>query len=117
MEIYYKTPDNSIRIKLVYSIGRELKQYAGIGKSYPPQTQCLFFVNGFLRGCGTVVKHEKDKNNQNFAFKLATKKALADFKCKWIRKEIWKIVIDKINEPPVALFAIMDTSGSMSPSF
>jgi hypothetical protein len=98
MEITYSTEDDSIKVKLVYIVNRRFHNYEGIGKSWPKHTQCLMFINGLIAGYGEVVKHEKDEDNQKYAYLLATKKVMDKIQLKFIRKEIWEKVKDKINE-------------------
>jgi len=90
--INYETSDKSIKIRLEYLTGHPLRMYY-VGKSYPKTTQCLMYVNGFLRGTGTVIKHEKDIDNENLAVRLATKKALPSLNIKFLRGEVWKLVL------------------------
>jgi len=92
--INYETSDKSIKIRLEYLTGHQLKMYY-LGKSYPKTTQCLMYVNGFLRGTGAVVKHEKDVDNENLGIRLATKKALPSLNIKCIREEVWKLVLEE----------------------
>jgi len=96
MEITYTTQDKTIEVKLVYIVKQRLHNYPGIGKSWPKHTQCLAFVNGLLSSYGEVVKHEKDLDNQSYAFKEATRKALNKINLKCIREELWKKVLTEI---------------------
>lgn len=94
-EIIYKVEDDDYEVKLVYIVKRRLHNYKNIGKSYPKHTQCLCFINGLIVGFGEVVKHEADKDNQNLAYKLATKKVMDKIIFKDIRKEIWMKVLNE----------------------
>lgn len=96
MEITYLTEDKSVEVKLVYIVRRNLKRYRGIGKCYPKHTQCLMFVNGLLRGYGEVVKHEYDEDDPSFAFKEATRRVMHKLTGKWLRTELWRLVLEKI---------------------
>ena len=96
MEITYKTKDESIEIKLVYIVRTRLHNYKGVGKTWPKHTQCLMFVNGLLEGYGEVVKHEKDTDNQKFAFKEATNRVMHKINLKFIREELWKKVLNEV---------------------
>ena len=90
--VLYVSPDNTIKIELVYIVIKVLKIYPGIGKTYPKHTQCLVYINNILAGFSTVIKHEFDEDNQNYAYKLVTKKAMKFINTKFIRKEVWKRV-------------------------
>jgi len=96
MIIEYTTKDTSLNIKIEYKVARSFKNYPGIGKAWPKETQCLVYINGLLRGNGSVIKHEKDLDNQEYAYKLATKKAINCINLKFIRKEIWEILNNKL---------------------
>jgi len=97
MEITYITNDKSIEVKLVYIVKTRLHNYGGIGKTWPKHTQCLMFVNGLLAGYGEVVKHEKDTDNQKFAFKEATNRVMNKMNLKFIREELWKKVLKEVD--------------------
>tara|TARA_R110000803_G_scaffold181338_1_gene243726 strand:+ start:572 stop:889 length:318 start_codon:yes stop_codon:yes gene_type:complete len=90
-DINYKTEDTSISVNLKYSVAHRMKFYHK-GKCWPKHTQCLITINGVIEGFGTVIKHDIDKDNQSFAYKMATKKALEHFNYREGRKEIWKMV-------------------------
>jgi len=95
MEINYISDDKSIQIKLTYIVTHNL-EISSFGKSWPKHTQCLLFYNGLLKGFGTVIKHEKDKDDPKLAIKLCTKKATECINSKWLRKDLWKIVLDNL---------------------
>jgi hypothetical protein len=50
-------------------------------------------MNGLIIGYGEVIKHEKDADNQNFAYREATKKVINKINIKSIRKELWEKVL------------------------
>lgn len=104
MEINFKTEDSSIEIKLVYIVKLKLTYYRK-NKYWPKHTQCLLFYNGLLLGFGGVVKHERDLDNQNLAYKLATKKVIDKIHFQFIRKELWKMLDTKINSDQAELEA------------
>lgn len=89
MEITYTTEDGSIEVRLLYIVKRRLRNYPGIGKSWPKHTQCLCFLNGLMHSFGEVVKHEKDPDNQAYAFKKATEIAVEEINLKHVRSELW----------------------------
>lgn len=95
-DIEYSSEDESVKIKLVYIVGRRLHVYPGIGKTWPKHTQCIMYVNGLVQGFGEVVKHELDKDNPSYAFKMATTKALEQLLMKDLRKSLWQIVKKEI---------------------
>lgn len=96
METTHITSDKSYEVKLVYIVKHRLHFYRG-NKSYPKHTQCLCFINGLIVGFGEVIKHENDIDNQNFAYKLATKKVINNINCKFIRKELWGKLFNNLN--------------------
>jgi len=97
MEINYSTKDESIQVKLQYLVGQP-KSRNNYGKTWAKTTQCLVFVNGFLKGFATIVKHDSDKDNMKYAYAIVTKKALINsgIYFKFIRKEIWKLLEKEI---------------------
>lgn len=74
--------------------------WTSYGKSWAKHTQCLIFKNGLLVGKGLVVKHAKDPDNDAYAIKAATKKAMAETTRihKRTRTEIWKLIDNYIKE-------------------
>lgn len=96
--IHYKTEDNSINISVEYRIGNPYRYYKGIGKSWPKTTQCLIYVNGFLKGSGEVVKHNTDPDNPKYAIKYATKKAMSCINLKYIRTALWKQIDEQLKQ-------------------
>lgn len=93
-DIEYSSQDDSMKVKLVYIVGRRLHVYPGIGKTWPKHTQCILYVNGLVHSFGEVVKHELDNDNPGYAFKAATTKAFEKLWMKDLRKILW----DKVKE-------------------
>ena len=106
MKITYITPDKSIEVKLVYIVKRRLHNYAGFGKTWPKHTQCLCYINGLFHSFGEAVKHEKDVDDQKFAFKIATGKALLKLNAKDIRQELWKKLFAELSKEPEPIIAL-----------
>ena len=65
-----------------------------VGKTYPLHTSCIMFVNEVPTAMHTVVKHHKDNNNQEFAYKLCAAEVIAKLNSKLLRKEVWKAVFN-----------------------
>lgn len=95
MEILYYNDDNILIYRLVYIVTRRLTYY-GKDKTYPLITQCLLYKNNLLVGFGEVVKCQCDENNQALAYVLATKKVLKNIPFRCVRKDIWKIVHERV---------------------
>jgi hypothetical protein len=98
MEIIHKSENSSITYELKYIVKPVLRNYGGIGRSYPKCTQCLIFANGLLKSSGEVTKHARDEDNQQYAYREATKKALENIGYKSLRKELWKKVFSEIDK-------------------
>jgi len=93
INLKYSTQDKSLNYKITFIKTNELHIYY-VGKSYPLTTQCLIFENDLLIGYGTVVKHDKDMDNQQIGYIEATKKAIKNIPIKEIRTNIWEIVLE-----------------------
>lgn len=64
------------------------------GKHWPKVTQCLIYLDGLLVSQSEVTKHANDADNQDFANKLAAKKAFATAPVwKELRNEFWKQIL------------------------
>lgn len=98
MEISYKTQDGCMEVKLVYIVKHRYHYYRGLGKSWPKHTQCLMFINGLLIEFGEVVKHQKDPDNQAFAYKEATRKVMKRLHSPDIRKILWDKLFNEITD-------------------
>jgi len=55
-------------------------------------------LNGLLKGSGEVVKHENEKDNPAYAYRLATKKAIFCIYSKDVRTKIWKLLDEEIKK-------------------
>lgn len=98
MELIYTSGDNTLTVKLVYIVKSQIKYYRGVGKAWPKHTQCLVFVDGLFHGFGEVVKHDQDIDNQAFALKLATKKAIVNVDDYYARKALWSKLFNEIKK-------------------
>lgn len=86
-DIVYKASDGSLEIRLQFIVKRRLK-FTHLGKGWPKHTQCLMYSNGLLDCFETVVKHEKDEDNQTYAYRLVAEKCLKTIPNKWLRGEV-----------------------------
>lgn len=86
-DIVYKSYDGSLEIRLQFIVKNRLKSNH-FGKNWPKHTQCLMYSNGLLDCFETVVKHEKDQDNQCFAYRLVAEKCLKTIHNKWLRGEV-----------------------------
>jgi hypothetical protein len=86
-DIIYKTSDNTLEIRLQFIVRNRLK-YTHLGKGWPKHTQCLMYSNGLLDCFETVVKHNKDEDNQVYAYRLVAEKCLKTISNKWLRSQV-----------------------------
>ena len=86
-DIIYKTTDNSLEIRLQFIVRNRLK-YTHLGKGWPKHTQCLMYSNGLLDCFETAIKHEKDEDNQVYAYRLVAEKCLKTISNKWLRIQV-----------------------------
>ncbi len=69
-----------------------------VGKHWPIATQCIVKRDGLIIGLGEVVKHEKDKDDPQYAKNFAAKKAFENAKYKiWrdVRTRLWTKILGK----------------------
>ncbi len=95
MTLQYISSDKSINLTLNYIRTRTLKMYPGVGKTFPLTTQCVIIdnKNGLVVATGTVIKHEREKeDNNDYAVRLATKKAIGVVNHRFIRDQIWDLL-------------------------
>lgn len=95
-DIIYKTKDKSLEIRLQFITGIRLK-YTHLGKGWPKHTQCLMYSNGILDCFETVVKHERDEDNQVYAYRLVAEKCLKKISNKWLRGEVRSMLTDTLS--------------------
>lgn len=87
--VTYVSGDNTLYVELAFIRARRLK-YTHLGKGYPIHTQCLLFSNGILDSSSTIVKHEKDADNEKEAYLIAAKIAIESWtKNKWLQDEVF----------------------------
>jgi len=98
MELEYSSEDKSMNFKFEYIRKGTFKNYPAVGKTYPMQTQCILYYNGFVRAIGTVVKHHADKDNPRYAYIAATKKVMEEVYFTSMRKEIWELLFAKLDK-------------------
>ena len=92
-DIIYLSSDNTLEIRLQFIVKYRLR-YTHLGKTYPKHTQCLIYENGLLKGFETIIKHNDDVDNQQFAYKLVGEKSLQLIDNKWLRSQV-RIVLNK----------------------
>jgi hypothetical protein len=54
-------------------------------------------MNGLLKSYGEVVKHSEDIDNYEFSIKESTKKAIKCIPFRDMRKDIWALIDNKLN--------------------
>jgi len=86
-DIIYKTSDNSLEIRLQFIVKNRLK-YTHLGKGWPKHTQCLIYSNGLLNSFETIIKHNKDEDNQAYAYRLVAEKCMQTINNKWLRSQV-----------------------------
>lgn len=86
-DIIYKTSDNSVEIRLQFIVKNRLK-YTHLGKGWPKHTQCLMYSNGLLDCFETIVKHQKDVDNQVYAYRLVAEKCIKTINNKCLRDQV-----------------------------
>jgi len=105
MKVTHTTPYNNT-IEITFRRSCPYVHYNGIGKAWPPTTDCEVLLNGDVVGKGTAVKHDKDKDNQMHGCKVAMKRAMSKAGLsKTNRIVLWKLFF--------ARFFLEKTKGSI----
>ena len=97
MIITYETEDKSLKYEIQVKQGHPLK-FNSYGKCWAKRTEVTILQNGFSIGSNFVTKHHKDENNFKYAVVNAARPIINLIKIKWIRKELWKRLLLKINK-------------------
>jgi hypothetical protein len=96
-ELIYKSQDDSLEFKFQFIVKRNLR-YTHLGKSWPKHTQCLMFCNGLLNCFETIIKHEKDEDNQVYAYKLVAEKCITKSYYNSFKHELLSFISDNIEK-------------------
>ncbi len=93
MEIIEKVPNSYITVKVVFLVSHNQRR-TYMGKCWPKTTQCVVYQNDRIVSIGEVVKHERDKDNPQFARIQAAKKAFKKLLWKELRTKLWKKILE-----------------------
>lgn len=96
-DIIYQSSDGTLQIRLQFIVVNRLRN-THLGKSWPKHTQCLMFTNGLLDCFETIVKHQKDQDNQVFAYRLVAEKCLKNISNKWMRTQVRTLLNEELRK-------------------
>jgi hypothetical protein len=94
IDVEYTTSDKSIYVKMTFTRVQRKKIYH-VGKSWPIHTQCVISVNGLVESFATVVKHNIDEDNPQFAYKIASRKATAQLNT-YLKAQLNRVIHNQI---------------------